>query len=574
MSKLLALKAATKLGDVADLLGFKPSYLAYVLYKLPDAAKYKKFTIPKKAGGEREISSPVGPLKDAQRALSDLLNECRDEIQEATPRKPLSHGFRKKLSIVSNARNHTNRRYVLNVDLADFFPTFNFGRVRGFFLKDKDFELDEKIATLLAKIACFENGLPQGSPCSPVIADMIAHLLDVRLVQLAKKHHVTYSRYADDLSFSTNQKEFPAELALLAEAEGGSWIAGDALVKVIEKSGFLLNPTKTRMQIKGSRQLVTGLTVNAKANVTRTYWRSLRSMCRSMYETGSYHLPTPKAGVPEGAVPENITSLAPLAGMMSHVRNVKLKSERLPNDAKPDVVYGHADHVRFWFYKTFVALERPLIVCEGPTDSIYLRNAIAHLPAFQPTLGEKTPEGFSYAMTFFNYTNEVHRILGLTGGASLLVSLMHSYAKRMRAYKHKPLLFPVIILLDNDTVLSPKVAKPLNSRFGTSISNASTDPFFHLTENLYLVKTPHVAGAPMSEIEDFFDAATKTIPVEGKLFHAEGEGFDKAIHISKAPFAHRVVRPHANAINWDGFTPLLERLVAVLADHAAKVGAP
>lgn len=287
---------------------------------------------------------------------------------------------------------------------------------------------------------------------------------------------MTYSRYADDLSFSTNQKEFPAELALPAEAADGSWIAGDALVKVIEKSGFLLNPTKTRMQIKGSRQLVTGLTVNAKANVTRTYWRSLRSMCRSMYETGSYHLPTLKAGVPEGAAPENITSLAPLAGMMSHVRNVKLKSERLPNDAKPDVVYGHADHVRFWFYKTFVALERPLIVCEGPTDSIYLRNAIAHLPAFQPTLGEKTPEGFSYAMTFFNYTNEVHRILGLTGGASLLVSLMHSYAKRMRAYKHKPLLFPVIILLDNDTVLSPKVAKPLNSHFGTSISNASTSP--------------------------------------------------------------------------------------------------
>ena len=78
----------------------------------------------------------------------------------------------------------------------------------------------------------------------------------------------------------------------------------------------------------------------------------------------------------------------------------------------------------------------------------------------------------------------------------------------------------------------------------------------------------------MSEIEDLFDAATKAIPVEGKLFHPEGEGFDKAIHISKAPFAHRVIRPHANAINWEGFTPLLARLVAVLADHAAKVGAP
>ena len=285
------LKSAASLADVARLLGFSPSGLSYVLYKQPPKKKYFKFQIPKKSGGTREICAPLGALKAIQRELATLLNTCRAEILEATPRRPLSHGFRDSLSIVTNAQNHTVRRHVLNLDLADFFPTFNFGRVRGFFLKDNDFALDEKVATVLAQIACFENSLPQGSPCSPVIADMIAHILDVRLVDLAKKSGVTYSRYADDLTFSTNQKAFAEALAKPGAASVDPWIVGDQLVKVIERSGFKLNPNKTRMQFRGSRQVVTGLTVNAKVNVSQQYWRSIRSMCHALYQRGEYHSP-------------------------------------------------------------------------------------------------------------------------------------------------------------------------------------------------------------------------------------------------------------------------------------------
>jgi Reverse transcriptase (RNA-dependent DNA polymerase) len=85
------------------------------------------------------------------------------------------------------------------LDLKDFFPMFNFGRVRGVFIHNNNFKLNDKVATIIAQIASFENVLPQGSPCSPVIADLIAHLLDVRPVRLAKQHNLTYSRYADDL---------------------------------------------------------------------------------------------------------------------------------------------------------------------------------------------------------------------------------------------------------------------------------------------------------------------------------------------------------------------------------------
>jgi RNA-directed DNA polymerase len=570
VSKLLALKTARSLSDLADLLNFSPAGLSYVLYKQPASTKYQKFEIPKKAGGTRDICAPIGALKDIQRELADLLNECRIEIQEMTPRRPLSHGFREGLSIITNAKNHTTRRFVLNVDLADFFPSLNFGRVRGFFIKDNDFELNEKVATVIATIACFENSLPQGSPCSPVIADMVAHILDVRLVGLATKYRVTYSRYADDLSFSTNQKLFPSELAQENPLFPGYWIAGNKLVEKIEATGFKINPQKTRMQFRGSRQIVTGLTVNTKVNISQSYWRGIRSMCRSLYDNGYYHLPKPKAGTPPGTPPETLKKLDTLAGMLSHAYHVKRKSAQSTPDDENPIVPGHADHARFWFFRSFVTPERPVIICEGKTDNIYLRNAIRQLAASFPQLGSKTPDGFRFSVALFSYDNLVHRILELTGGISPLLKLIHGYRKHLKAYKYRPLAHPVIVLVDNDTALGSKICNTLKKHFGVDISHTSTAPFFHLTDNLYLVKTPLVGSLSMTCIEDLFDAATLGKDLDGKVFHTEKKDFDPTKHIGKVPFATKIVTPNAGTISWKGFEALLERLAAVLTDYATK----
>ena len=573
LSRLVLLKSATSLSDVAALLGFTPAGLSFVLYKQHPALKYDKFEIPKKDGGTREICAPLGPLKAIQRELAMLLNECRAEILEATKRAPLSHGFREDLSIITNAHNHTARRYVLNVDLANFFPTFNFGRVRGFFLKDKDFELNEKVATVLAQIACFENSLPQGSPCSPVIADMVAHVLDARLVGLAKKAKVTYTRYADDLSFSTNQKNFPEGLAKISSAGSGVWVAGDGLVKRIEASGFKINPVKTRMQFRGSRQVVTGLTVNAKVNVSQRYWRGVRSMCRALYTTGAYHLPLPKAGAPMGGPPEKITSLDILAGMLSHVYHVKRESGFAPDDEQGETVFGHTDHERFWFFRSFVALDRPLILCEGVTDNFYLRNAMRQKATVFPQLVGKTSEGYKFFVALFSYDNLIHKILGITGGIGPVLKLIHGYRKRLKAFRYRPFLHPVIVVVDNDTGLNAKTRNALKKHFGVDITHASADEFFYLTDNLYLVKTPLVGTKAMTCIEDLFDDATLKKDVDGKVFHSELEGFDASKHIGKKPFATKVIAPAAATISWDGFEPLLARVVAVLNDYAAKVAA-
>lgn len=191
MSKLEALKQITTKPQLAALLGVKAQTLTHVLYVLTPATQYTEFKIPKKSGGTRNILSPSDKLKSLQSSLSNLLLDCIDEINENKKNKyrykhVLSHGFVRECWIATNARLHLNKKNVLNIDLKDFFDGFNFGRVRGFFIKNNQFRLHPHIATVIAQIACHENKLPQGSPCSPVITNLISHSLDIRLASLAK----------------------------------------------------------------------------------------------------------------------------------------------------------------------------------------------------------------------------------------------------------------------------------------------------------------------------------------------------------------------------------------------------
>ncbi|WP_229799809.1 reverse transcriptase domain-containing protein, partial [Vogesella fluminis] len=204
-----------------------------------------------------------------QSALSNLLQDCVEEINQSKNdgtafQSTLAHGFIRKRSILTNAMMHLHKKNVLNVDLKNFFDSFNFGRVRGFFIKNNNFKLDPNIATVIAQIACHENKLPQGSPCSPVISNLITHSLDIRLASLAKANSCTYSRYADDITFSTREKVFPSRLMAETEQE---YIPSKRLNSEIRRAGFGLNENKTRIQYKDSRQEVTGLVVRAIAPI-------------------------------------------------------------------------------------------------------------------------------------------------------------------------------------------------------------------------------------------------------------------------------------------------------------------
>ena len=141
----------------------------------------------------------------------------------------------------------------------------------------------------------------------------------MRLVQLAKAQGATYSRYADDLTFSTSQTKFPVALASPKAELDPNWILGGDLTKIIERTGFATNKTKVRMQYRTSRQMVTGLTVNSKANIQGDKYRTARSMCHSLFKDGAYHLWKPAIFI---GPPVRFTKLKRISGILSFIYHV------------------------------------------------------------------------------------------------------------------------------------------------------------------------------------------------------------------------------------------------------------
>lgn len=566
MSKLEELKAVTTREEFAELLGYQPKFFSYLLYIFPKQSRYTRFEIPKKSGGTRVINAPEPRIKALQSRFAALLSECRNEIEkERVGLRPLSHGFRTGHSIVTNAEPHKNRRYVFNIDLRDFFPSLNFGRVRGFFLKNRDFQLSERAATIAAQIACYEDGLPQGSPCSPIISDLVAHLLDVRLVQLAKLNRCTYTRYADDITFSTNQRHFPPALAFQDAEDSSRWIVGAPLQGEVERAGFAINEVKTRMQLRPGRQLVTGLTVNKKVNIGSDYYRLARSMCNALFRTGTYRRPNTSAP-PNGDEPEVITSLHKLEGILNHIHYVRDKVDlRSSGEKKKKPTATRSLYKRFLFFKHFMALERPLVLCEGKTDSVYLKCAIRAMPAFQPTLGTQQEDGMAFAVQFFNYDGIAADILQLNGGTGEFKYFFKDYGDLAPTFRFAPMSQPVIVLIDNDSGAHP-VFGILREIYKTQISLTSTAPFYRICHNLYLVKTPETEGDGTSFIEQLFDQALRDTKLEGKLFNPDKE-HQSETEYGKVVFAERVVRPNRDRINFERFETLLTRLTLVLEDY-------
>ena len=262
-SKFYGLKSRN---NIAGLLNIKLQRLTYLLYVQSEYKKYTEFEIRKRKGGVRTILAPVTQLKYLQKSLNSFLQICYEN-------KISAHGFIKGKSIITNAEKHIKKKNILNVDIKDFFPSINFGRVRGLFL-NAPFNFSNAVASMLAQICCVHNQLPQGSPSSPIISNMICRRLDTKLMKLAQRYYCTYTRYADDITFSNNKYRLPENLS-------------DEISKIIREEGFEVNEAKIRNQTRIRRQEVTGLTVNEKVNINRKYIRKVRAILHS-WETEGY----------------------------------------------------------------------------------------------------------------------------------------------------------------------------------------------------------------------------------------------------------------------------------------------
>lgn len=257
-------KALQTAKDVADMLEVPERFLCTILYGIQERKRYRKFEIQKKSNKCREIHAPPKNLSILQKKLSTILTLIYEP-------KRCVHGFAKGKSIVGNASDHRNKRHIINVDIEDFFPTIHIGRVKGSlksFLKCGD-----QAAIVLSQICCLGNGeLPQGASTSPIISNLICRSLDNELVNLAKRNGCMYTRYADDITFSTNLFTFPTEIA---DIQDQKIELSDGFRDIFKRNSFALNEKKTSYYHRLKRQEVTGLTVNEFPNVDRNFVRSI-----------------------------------------------------------------------------------------------------------------------------------------------------------------------------------------------------------------------------------------------------------------------------------------------------------
>lgn len=255
--QFLRLKSAF---DLSKLLCFEFSSFVGVI----ENASYRKFSIPKAKGGKRIIEAPNENLLQIQKRLNICLQavyytikptEVYGFVQSA---KAEAHNH----NIITNAKNHIGKASVLNIDLKDFFHSISAIKVRELF-QTTPFYFSEDLATCLALICCWNKRLPMGAATSPVVSNFHCLKLDEQLIAVARQLNLTYTRYADDLTFSTNY--------IIDET------AINNIKQSISESEFNINERKFRLQSKYRQQSVTGIKVNTKANVDRPYIRNIRA---------------------------------------------------------------------------------------------------------------------------------------------------------------------------------------------------------------------------------------------------------------------------------------------------------
>lgn len=610
MSKLKYLKKISTKPSFARALDVDPMFLTRCIYIVKPENQYDQFTIDKKSGGKRIINAPTDDLKRLQSALSNLLLDCIDEInkkkypksQLASPKMlsakkqdhiaealkikissaeikqpSLSHGFVRHRSIITNAMMHLGKKNVLNIDLENFFDSFNFGRVRGFFIKNKNFQLDPNIATVIAQIACYDNKLPQGSPCSPVITNLITHSLDIRLAALAKKYKCTYSRYADDITFSTRKSVFPPQI--MKEEENDSYIAGKQLAWEIEHAGFCINEKKTRIQYKDSRQDVTGLIVNQKPNTRKEYWRLARAKCNALFKRGKFT--SIKDDVEVNGNLNELEGQLSFIDQVDHHNRIRqkphLKPEYALNKAGKNTTWllsaREKTFSRFLFYRLFFGNDKPTILCEGKTDNVYLKSAISELKASYPKLSIGKGKDYQLLLRFVEYSKQTRFLLELFGGTDYLGGFIKNYESRIKFYKAPKPQYPTIIFLDNDKG-SDKIVRPLINELKKKITLVPPQSdavkgmhlcdFIHVVENLYVIFTPLGTAGCETDIEYFFDDAARLMKHPTGLCFNTVTNRDPKTDLSKDAFANHIVKAEKKNVNFNGFKPLLDRVIKVI----------
>lgn len=245
---------------LSKLLGYKSDFV----FRCSSASKkfYRIFSIPKKSGGQREIMEPLPELKEIQKWIAG-------NILENVTSASACVSYQKNLSVKSGAKFHRKKKKVLKLDIKNFFPSTGKDRVINFFC---NLGYTRKVSGILAGLTTVEKkGLPQGAPTSPLLSNLVNREIDLRILGFCRANNISYSRYADDLSFS------------------GDFSVGQVIAfvkEVLFDYGYSLNEEKTRLMQRGTRQIVNGIVVNDKLQVPNEIRRLLRQKAHYIKKFG------------------------------------------------------------------------------------------------------------------------------------------------------------------------------------------------------------------------------------------------------------------------------------------------
>lgn len=536
---------------LADFLKVPRKKLSYILYVKGTNNLYTSFEINKKNGGIRKINAPSEELKDIQKKLAEALYNHKKKKKPGSTEK-ISHAFEIDKGIITNAENHRNKRFVLNIDLEDFFDSFHFGRVRGFFHKNDHFSLPLEVATVIAQVSCYEGRLPQGAPSSPVITNLICEILDHRILKIAKQYKLDYTRYADDLTFSTNDENF-----LKSQTELYKKISEE-----INRAGFKINDKKTRLQLRDSQQIVTGLVVNKKINVSSVYYKETRAMAHHLYKYGEFD------------INDNTATLNQLEGRFSFINQLTWYNNKLDGEKHhfQRLCSRERQYQKFLFYKYFFANSKPLIVTEGKTDVVYLKSALKKLYKEYPNLITKKSNGkFEFKISFLNKTKRLKHFMGIQDGGTALKNIYDffgskksdiNYLSYFKKISNTLPFNPVILMLDNEIQSGNR--KPI----GNFLNYANVDErkqedlnlkyFINIIDNLYLLTIPLIGDKSECDIEDLFGGSVLSHKIEGKEF-TKKDKYDVSKYYGKEMFSKYISRNYSS-INFTNFRSSLDNI--------------
>ncbi|MGR8825150.1 retron Ec67 family RNA-directed DNA polymerase/endonuclease [Leuconostoc mesenteroides] len=580
------LNEAKTIDELAACIEMQPWQLKKVLYSGGGAnTKYRQFEVIKKTGGIRKIDAPEQSLKHVQKRIAAKINDLLALEKGDAPFVPLSQAYQKGHGIYTNALVHRNKKLVLNIDISDFFPSLHFGRVAGFFMKNKNFLLSKEVAVSIAQLTCHNGVLAQGSALSPVISNLIFQAVDQHILKVTRKYKLTYTRYADDMTFSTNNFGFLNELEEFVKS----------IESQIKADGFSINWSKMRLSGPDVRQTVTGLSINKKVNVSKQYYKNTRSMALSLYTTGFFHVDGQRYD-------QNM--LSKLEGRFSYINDIVRKNNllyeqysfeylatrannksRLLNEKKskpslhPEAFSSSEKAYRnFLFYKYFYKNKKPLIVTEGHTDAIYLKTAIKNLKISNLNLDFlKRSKMTKYFFGFIKGGDSLKNI------ANLYLSSQKSnvnISNKMYNYGVIPDQ-PVILLLDHEMHKKEKKDSPLlplaNYLKGVSKFPEIEDffcelhkhGFIHLTSNLYIavVSKKGTTKDDIYEIENLFPNTLLNDVFGMGTFEKVYSG--KGRKIDKNDFA-LIIRKHWNNDIFQGFKVMLDVIDKVCLDYEKR----